>query len=104
MNLTRLENLVLNLTVTLVFGLALAADFSFTEKGTMPNGRSHMSNVVIGSKIYLFGGRQDPMLGSGSTDVVSYDAATNTWTTLADTTKRYGTCAATDGERIWVFG
>jgi N-acetylneuraminic acid mutarotase len=70
----------------------------------MPVGRSHMAKAVVGTKIYLFGGRSSVDETRGSTNALSYDASTNEWTTLENTEKRYGMCSATDGQRIWVFG
>ncbi len=67
-----------------------------------------MATVVVGTKIFFFGGltTTDWINGVGSNLAFSYDTATNEWNQLTNiSVPRYGMAAATDGQdKIWVFG
>jgi len=82
------------------------------ELADMPNGRDHFGAVVIGDKLYAAGGRDsgtDDFLESGITEVDVYDFATNSWTTLPESSNfdpfpSGGTFSATLNNELIVAG
>ena len=62
--------------------------------------------VVIGGKVYVFGGREAANLGAATRgDLQVYDPAANTWSTktaLGVNLAYY--CAATDGTNLYIYG
>lgn len=89
----------------LVFELTPGA--GWVERAPMPTGRGGTACGVIGDRIFVVGGEGNPAPGSRGVfpQAEAYDAAANTWETLAPMpTPRHGMGAAAWGGRLYVPG
>lgn len=78
-----------------------------------PRTRDHISATMVGSKLYLAGGRNstariNKVLETTISEVDVYDFKTGRWETLPDAsnipTQRAGATAVTQGGKVWIIG